>query len=80
MVLRVAYAQKMLIVMDVAQTVVQTMMFVRIKYSIAKGLTHCYKCEENCKKGLLGKIKPYAFTLFAKKYGEEKTFGLFREK
>ena len=31
MVLRVAYAQKMLIVMDVAQTVVQTMMFVRIK-------------------------------------------------
>ena len=40
--------------------------------SIAKGLTHCYKCEENCKKGLLGKIKPYAFTLFTKKYGEEK--------
>ena len=27
---------------------------------------------ENCKKGLLGKIKPYTFTLFAKKYGEEK--------
>ena len=24
------------------------------------------------KKGLLGKIKPYTFTLFAKKYGEEK--------
>ena len=42
------------------------------KCSIAKELTHCYKCEENCKKGLLGKIKPYAFTLFAKKYGEEK--------
>ena len=37
-----------------------------------EGLTHCYKCEENCKKGLLGKIKPYTFTLFAKKYGEEK--------
>lgn len=40
--------------------------------SIEKELTHCYKCEENCKKGLLGKIKPYTFTLFAKKYGEEK--------
>lgn len=40
--------------------------------SIEKELTHCYKCEENCKKGLLGKIKPYAFTLFAKKYEEEK--------
>lgn len=42
------------------------------KCSIEKELTHCYKCEENCKKGLLGKIKPYTFTLFAKKYGEEK--------
>ena len=31
MVLRVAYAQKMLIVMDVDQTVVQIMSFVRIK-------------------------------------------------
>lgn len=42
------------------------------KCSIEKGLTHCYKCEEDCKKGLLNKIKPYTFTLFAKKYGEEK--------
>ena len=42
------------------------------KCSIEKELTHCYKCEENCKKGSLGKIKPYTFTLFAKKYGEEK--------
>lgn len=31
MVLRVAYAQKMLNVMDVAQTVAQIMIFVRIK-------------------------------------------------
>ena len=23
-----------------------------------------------CRKGLLGKIKPYAFTLFVKRYGE----------
>ena len=42
------------------------------KCSTAKGLTHCYKCEENCRQGLLSKIKPYTFTLFAKKYGEEK--------
>lgn len=42
------------------------------KCSIAKELTHCYKCEETCKKGLLSKIKPYTFNLFAKKYGEEK--------
>ena len=42
------------------------------KCSAAKGLAHCYECEENCRKGLLGKIKPYAFTLFAKQYGEEK--------
>ncbi len=42
------------------------------KCSIAKGLTHCYKCEENCNKGLLSKMKPHTFSLFAKKYGEEK--------
>ena len=29
-------------------------------------------CENrrDCRKGLLGKIKPYGFTLFAKRYGE----------
>lgn len=40
------------------------------KCSILKGLEHCYMCDENCRKGLLNKIKPYAFSLFAKKYGE----------
>lgn len=30
------------------------------------------ECEESCRKGLLSKIKPYTFTLFAKKYGEKK--------
>ena len=30
------------------------------------GISHCYVCTETCKKGLLNKIKPYAFTLFAK--------------
>lgn len=37
--------------------------------SIEKGISHCYVCEEDCKKGLLGKIKPYAFTVFMKRYG-----------
>ena len=37
-----------------------------------KGLTHCYACSENCRKGLLSKIKPYAFTEFIKRYGEER--------
>lgn len=41
------------------------------KCSIAKGLEHCFNCTEDCHKGLLGKIKPYAFTLFIKRYGEE---------
>lgn len=40
--------------------------------TIEKGISHCYECNEDCKKGLLNKIKPYAFTLFAKRYGEEK--------
>lgn len=42
------------------------------KCTIEKGISHCYECNEDCKKGLLNKIKPYAFTLFAKRYGEEK--------
>lgn len=36
------------------------------------GINHCYECQEDCRKGLLSKIKPYGFTLFAKRYGEEK--------
>lgn len=39
--------------------------------SISKGLNHCYECEENCRKGLLHKLKPYGFTVFAKRYGEK---------
>lgn len=42
------------------------------KCTIEKGISHCYECNEDCKKGLLNKIKPYVFTLFAKRYGEEK--------
>ena len=40
--------------------------------SIEKGLTHCFQCTENCRLGLLGKIKPYAFNLFIKQYGIDK--------
>lgn len=42
------------------------------KCSLEKGVAHCYECPEDCRKGLLGKIKPYAFTVFAKRYGKEK--------
>jgi len=40
------------------------------KCSIDKEISHCYACNEDCHKGLLMKIKPYGFTLFAKQYGE----------
>lgn len=39
------------------------------KCSLVKGLDHCYNCDENCRKGIMSKIKPYAFTQFAKRYG-----------
>ena len=41
------------------------------KCSQEKGIAHCYECKEECKKGLLSKIKPYTFSMFAKRYGEE---------
>lgn len=39
--------------------------------SLERGIKACYECEESCRKGLLGKIKPYRFTLFVKRYGVE---------
>lgn len=39
--------------------------------SMEKGVSHCYGCGEDCRKGILAKIKPYGFSLFAKQYGEE---------
>ncbi len=42
------------------------------KCSEEKSVTHCYVCTEDCRKGLLGKIKPYAFTTFVKRFGEKK--------
>ena len=41
------------------------------KCSMEKKLGHCYECELECKKGMLSKIKPYAFTQFIKRYGEK---------
>lgn len=42
-----------------------------LRCSKEKGLMHCYECSEDCRKGLLSKIKPYGFTLFAKRFGED---------
>ncbi len=47
------------------------------KCSIHKGIAHCYECQEDCHKGLLSKIKPYGFTAFAKRYGEEELLNCF---
>jgi len=41
------------------------------KCSKEKDYGHCYDCDSDCKKGMFGKIKPYGFTLFVKRYGEE---------
>ena len=41
------------------------------KCAVEKNIGHCYECTEECRKGLLGKIKPYGFTLFVKRYGLE---------
>lgn len=41
------------------------------KCSREKKLPACYACEENCREGLLAKIKPRAFTQFVKRYGIE---------
>ena len=39
--------------------------------SIEKGIAHCYDCDAACRKGLLSKIKPFAFTVFVQRFGEE---------
>lgn len=38
-----------------------------------KNLPGCYACpEEDCRKGMLAKVKPYGFTLFIRRYGKDK--------
>ncbi len=41
------------------------------KCAAEKHCSHCYDCTEDCRKGLLSKIKPYGFTQFVKRYGEQ---------
>lgn len=41
------------------------------KCSVKKGISGCFACKTDCKMGLLSKVKPYGFTLFAKRYGVE---------
>lgn len=36
-----------------------------------KGIGHCFECDRICWKGLLSKMKPYGFTEFVRRYGEE---------
>lgn len=40
--------------------------------SKTRGLAHCYECPDPCRKGILSKIKPYGFTEFARRFGEER--------
>lgn len=44
------------------------------KCCMEKGFEHCYECSdaETCQRGILAKLKPHVFTVFAKQYGEEK--------
>jgi hypothetical protein len=40
------------------------------KCSLGKKLDGCFSCaEKDCRKGVHGKIKPYAFSLFIQRYG-----------
>lgn len=42
------------------------------KCALEKSVSHCFVCNNtDCRKGLLGKVKPLAFTEFARKYGIE---------
>ncbi len=42
------------------------------KCAIENGFSHCFVCSNtDCRKGLLSKMKPLAFTEFARKYGVE---------
>lgn len=47
--------------------------------SLERGLKNCFECEEDCRRGLLSKIKPYAFTIFAKNMGRKCCWIVWRE-
>ncbi|MCM1363462.1 MAG: DUF3795 domain-containing protein [Faecalibacterium sp.] len=39
--------------------------------SLEKGIDGCYACDSLCRNGLLNKIKPYTFSLYAQKFGTD---------
>ena len=41
------------------------------KCSMEKALAGCWTCDEDCRKGILQKVKPYGFLQFIKRYGVE---------
>ena len=45
------------------------------KCSLQRQIDHCFECTEDCRKGLLEKIKPWGFTLFARRYGVQTLLG-----
>ncbi len=42
-----------------------------LRCSKARGLAGCYACTEDCRKGLLAKVKPLGFTLYARRHGTD---------
>jgi len=38
---------------------------------MAKGLAGCYGCGQECREGLLAKMKPCAFIRFVRRYGKD---------
>lgn len=47
--------------------------------STENGFDNCFLCDLDCRKGLLSKIKPYGFTVFAKRYGSDKLLDCLEE-
>ena len=37
-----------------------------------KGVTACWNCKIDCRKGVLQKLRPYVFVQFIKRYGTER--------
>ena len=45
-----------------------------------RGVGSCAACpEESCRKGLLGKLRPYAFTVFVRRHGVERLLDCLEE-
>lgn len=42
------------------------------KCSMEKGLEGCWQCSAPCREGMQGKMKPYGFTEFIRRYGKER--------